>query len=229
MSTNAGRIALAAGALWLASAGYARAQATNMTFFVSSAGNGASGGDFGGLAGADTRCQSLAAAVGAGGVLWRAYLSTAPIFGSGDLVHARDRIGTGPWYNYDGDLVAADVAGLHASGLASSLMLTEGGSVVPLAEHDILTGTQADGTAFDSFPGNPSAPTPTCLNWTSNAPDSYTYVGHFDWSMGSGTWNSAHETTCDPAGLASTLGSGRLYCFGLPEPPIFADGFESGG
>jgi hypothetical protein len=221
------RLTLAA-ALLMAAAGSAGAQDADMSFFVTSVGNGSAGGDYGGLGGADGRCRSLATAVGADRVLWRAYLSTAPIFGGGDLVHARDRIGTGPWFNYDGDLVASDVAGLHATGIASSLMITETGTTVPTTEHDILTGTQADGTAFPTFPGNPDAPTPTCFNWTSNAADAYTYVGHEDWSTGSGTWNSAHETTCDPAGLASTLGSGRLYCFGQPEPPIFRDGFESG-
>jgi hypothetical protein len=213
--------------MWQGAGGSAGAQSPNMNFFVSSIGNGSDGGNYGGLGGADARCQSLAAGVGANRFVWRAYLSTAPIAGfGGALVHARDRIGSGPWRNYHGVQVAADLQGLHANGIASSLMLTEAGSAVPMNDHDIITGTQADGTAFDTFPGNPSAPTPTCLNWTSNSSDAYVWVGHSDWSTGSGSWNDAHETTCDQAGLASTAGSGRIYCFGLVEPPLFKDGFE---
>jgi len=213
--------------VWHAAGGSASAQSPSMNFFVSSIGNGSDGGNYGGLSGADARCQSLAAAVGADNFIWRAYLSTAPIaeFG-GALEHARDRIGSGPWRNYNGAQVAADLQGLHANGVDSSLILTEVGSTVPMNDHDIITGTQADGTAFDTFPGNPSAPTPTCLNWTSNSSDAYVWVGHSDWSTGSGSWNDAHETTCDQAGLASTAGSGRIYCFGLVEPPLFKDGFE---
>jgi hypothetical protein len=178
-----------------------------MSFFVTSVGNGANGGNYGGLAGADARCQSLATAVGAGGKTWHAYLST-------DSVNARDRIGSGPWYNYQGSLVAASVASLHANGFASALALTETGTKVPSDDHDIVTGTQTDGTAFSSFPGNPGAPPPTCQNWTSSDGNDYVYVGHVDWdNPNGGTWNSAHETTCSQSGLKSTAGSGRLYCF----------------
>lgn len=208
----------------IGSAGAAAQGAGAMTFFVTSVGNGAAAGDYGGLAGADARCQSLAAAAGAGARTWRAYLSTAPNFAGGALVHARDRIGAGPWRNFDGEEVASDLADLHANGVAPALMLTELGTTVPLDEHDILTGTDADGTAIEEFPGNPDAPPPNCFNWTSNAADAYGWVGHEDWVAGQ-SWIDQHEVLCDQAGLASTAGSGRLYCFALS---IFGDGFESG-
>jgi hypothetical protein len=201
------------------------------SFFVTSVGNGAAAGDYDGLAGADARCQSLADLAGIGAPrIWRAYLSTAPIPGvPGGLVHARDRIGAGPWYNVAGEEVAADLGALHADGIDASLVLTETGLAVPGAEHDILTGSWADGTAIETFPGNPDAPGPTCFNWTSNAADVYGWVGHADWFPGQ-SWNSQHEVLCDEAGLNATAGTGRLYCF-APGPPagIFADGFESGG
>ena len=202
----------------------ARGPSPSMSFFVTSVGNGAAAGDYGGLAGADARCQALAAAAGAGGRSWRAYLSTAPNFAGGELVHARDRIGSGPWRNFAGEPVAADLAELHAQGIDPARMLTELGTPVPSDEHDILTGTEADGTAIEEFPGNPAAPPPNCLNWTSNAADAYGWVGHADWVSGQ-SWVDQHEVLCDEAGLASTLGSGRLYCF---SPGLFADGFESG-
>jgi hypothetical protein len=183
----------------------------SLSFFVTSIGNGANGGDFGGLPGADARCQALAIAAGGGARTWRAYLSTAG--NGGATVHARERIGQGPWSNAQGAMVAASLAALHANGIPSSVMQDENGDPVPTAEHDILTGTMNDGNAWTEFPGNPAAPPPNCLNWTSSDPNAYTYVGHSDWDIGSGTWNAAHETTCDRAGLMSTLGSGRLYCF----------------
>ena len=182
-----------------------------MSFFVTSTGNGASGGDYGGLEGADARCQSLAATAGAGNGTWQAYLSTAPIQGfGGALVDARDRIGTGPWRNFDGDVIASDVDALHTDGLDPARALDEYGDPVPSIEHDILTGSFADGTARDSFPGNPSAPPPNCFNWTTNDPNAFTWVGHSD---DVNAWSSAHETTCDEAGLNLTAGTGRLYCF----------------
>jgi hypothetical protein len=181
-----------------------------LSFFVTSSGNGASGGNYGGLDGADARCQALGASAGAGQRTWRAYLSTA---GGGPTVNARDRIGGGPWFNARGEQVGADVGEIHTNGIASNLMLTELGTTVPSNEHDILTGSMPDGNAWTEFPGNPGAPPPNCNNWSSNDSGTYTYVGHMDWDQGSGAWNSAHETTCDQAGLMGTGGVGRLYCF----------------
>jgi len=187
-----------------------------LSFFVTSHGNDSSGGNFGGLVGADNFCQIFADGVGSSRT-WAAYLSTVPITGvPGTLVHARDRIGTGPWYNANGELVAADVDAFHATTLAPSLLVDEGGNPVPNVEHDILTGSLPDGHAREEFPGNPVAPAPTCLNWTSNQSDSYAWVGHADADVGIGDiWTSSHETTCDASGLASTAGSGRLYCFAI--------------
>lgn len=193
---------------------------TGMNFFVSS--EGPPGGDFGGLMGADALCALLAARVGQGGLTWRAYLSTSQIPGvSGGVVHARDRIGSGPWYNFFGDRVGQDVASIHSAGIDGARIVTELGTVVPAAEHDIITGSQASGEAWDAFPGNPKAPAPTCLNWSSNAPDAYTYVGHSDWNLpgSSGNWNATHEATCDPA---SSVGRGRVYCFAT-DPGVHPD------
>ncbi len=174
-----------------------------MSFFVTSAGNGPSGGDFGGLAGADARCQALAAAVNAGGKTWRAYLSST-------LEDAADRIGGGPWFNQARVEVASDLADLHASGIDSALILDESGAPVPTDEHDILTGSTADGALYD--PGY------NCADWTSSATDNYAWVGHSDWSLPqnpSDNWNATHETPCDQAGMANTLSTGRIYCFAI--------------
>jgi hypothetical protein len=177
-----------------------------MGFFITSLGNGAMGGDHGGLTGADAFCQGLADAVGAGARSWRAYLSTSQ-------VDARDRIGAGPWRNAAGQVVAADLASLHAGGIDPALMLTEAGAPpdgeVPGQEHDILTGSNEDGTAH----GN------TCQDWTSNDSSDSARVGHHDWSIipnpvsPNQNWNSVHNTPCDEAGLVNNLGTGRLYCF----------------
>jgi hypothetical protein len=182
-----------------------------LSFFVTSSGTGASGGNLGGLDGADAKCQTLASVVGAGGRTWRAYLSTAG--SGGQTVHARDRIGGGPWFNARGDQVAADVAELHANPIPSNLMLTELAGTVPSNEHDILTGTMSDGTAWTEFPGNPAAPPPNCSNWTSNDSGAYHYVGHADWDTNGASWNSQHDSTCDQAGININAGTGRIYCF----------------
>ena len=172
-----------------------------MTYFVTSVGTGAAGGNLGGLAGADARCACLAARVGAGGRTWRAYLSTTT-----PLVHARDRLGAGPWVNFNGVTVAASRAALLADGINGSLSLTETGQRVPDMEHDILTGTNADGTAHESY---------DCGGWTDGTDTGFAWVGHPDWNLpnGSGSWASSHECFCSPAGLRATWGAGRLYCF----------------
>lgn len=199
-----------------------------MGFFVTSVGRGdtmgnGTGGDLGGLAGADAICQQLADAAynndpAYTSKVWRAYLSNSvlpDLNGNfvGTPIHARNRIGPGPWRNFQGQLVAQDVALLHTNGIAVPLILTERGTTVPSEEHDIITGTRPDGTAYDRHPDNPDAPGPTCWNWTASDPDSYVIVGHSDWEAGSGTWNSSHDTTCNQAGLNSTLGTARMYCF----------------
>jgi hypothetical protein len=198
----------------LVPAGAALAQASNMTFFVTSAGSG-KGADFGGLAGADKHCQALAAAAGAGGKTWHAYLSTQ---GPG-AVNAKDRIGKGPWQNAKGVVIAKDVTELHGTNnLNKQTALTEkGGAVNGRGDtpntHDILTGTQPDGTAFP--PGDDK----TCGNWTKSGTDGSAIVGHHDRTGTSPppsdvSWNSSHPTRgCNDPGLASTGGAGLLYCF----------------
>jgi hypothetical protein len=194
-----------------------QAQASGMTFFVTSVGSG-KGADFGGLAGADKHCQALAAAVGAGNRTWRAYLSASGS-GSSPAVNARDRIGKGPWQNVKGVVVAKDVADLHGSNnITKQTALTEKGAVVngrgdTPNQHDILTGAQPDGTAFAGSDDT------TCGNWTKSGSDGSAIVGHhdrtgLDTSPPALSWNSSHPTKgCSDDGLKSTGGAGLLYCF----------------
>jgi hypothetical protein len=207
-------------------------------FFVTSETNAT--GDLGGLAGADEKCEELAAAVGAGGRTWRAYLS-ADDGGNGQPVNARDRIGEGPWRNADGDVVAEDLDALHELTGNAELFIDENGDPIngqwngsngmdgnPVNEHDILTGSDPDGNLAEGF---------TCDSWNSSEastmvmmPDAMgmmrnvctencAKVGHSD-GMGPmmnmmapfNSWNSAH----DNAGCNDTAprgGAGRFYCF----------------
>ncbi|MGG5820522.1 hypothetical protein [Falsiroseomonas sp. HW251] len=191
-----------------------------MTFFVTSVGSGR-GGDLGGLAGADAHCQQLAAAAGAGSRTWRAYLSTQ---GAG-AVNARDRIGNGPWTNARGAVIARSVAELHSdsNNLNQQTALSERGEVLNGRSekpnpnlgtlHDMLTGSQADGTAFA---GNEDR---TCRNWTSSAEGS-AMVGHHDRDGTPGpaprSWNASHGTPgCSSADLARVGGGGLFYCFAI--------------
>jgi hypothetical protein len=202
--------------LALGTAGSLQAQQADMTFFVTSVGSG-KGADFGGLAGADKHCQTLAAAVGAGNKTWRAYLSTTAGGGS-PAVNARDRIGSGPWQNAKGVVIAKNVEELHGSNnLTKQTALTEKGGVVNGRGdnpnmHDILTGSQPDGTAFG--PGEDR----TCSNWTTSG-DGHAMLGHsdrtgLDESAAAKSWNSSHPSRgCGDEALRSTGGAGLLYCF----------------
>ena len=205
---------LAAAAL-LTLAPAASAQQNNMTFFVTSVGSG-KGADLGGLAGADRHCQQLAAAAGSSGKTWRAYLSAQ----GGTPVNARDRIGTGPWVNAKGELIARDVAELHGSNkLTKETAITEKGEVVKGRGdqpnmHDILTGSQPDGTAF------PAGEDRTCGNWTKSGADGAAVVGHHDRiglndSAPMKSWNSSHPSRggCSQDALKGTGGAGLFYCF----------------
>lgn len=209
-----------AASLLPAMAGIAVAQQANMSFFVTSAGPG-KGGDLGGIEGADKHCQTLAASVGAGGKVWRAYLSTQPADGK-PAINARDRVGKGPWVNAKGAVVAKDVAELHGeNNLSKQTALSEKGDVISGRgdapnRHDILTGSQADGTAF------PTGDDRTCKNWTSSTQGA-AMVGHHDRigindSPPMKSWNTSHpsrgpEGGCSPADLRSTGGDGLFYCF----------------
>jgi hypothetical protein len=209
--TLAGAAALSAGAAVVAQ----EKPAANFSFFITSAGSG-DGANLGGLAGADKICQQRAAAVGAGGRTWRAYLSTGAAAGA-PAINARDRIGGGPWFNVKGVQVAASVADLHSptNRLAKDTSLTELGGVIngrgdTPNMHDVLTGSQADGTAFAGEEDR------TCRNWTSNAEGS-AQVGHHD-RVGGGadptSWNAAHPSKgCSGDNLKSTGGNGLFYCF----------------
>jgi hypothetical protein len=194
-------------ALLLLMATGAPAQQNQMTFFVTSVGSG-NGANLGGLAGADKQCQTLAAAAGAGNHTWRAYLSTQ----GPNAVNARDRIGPGPWVNAKGVQIAANVAELHSAknNLTAETAITEkGGSP---SRHDMLTGSQMDGTAFTGSEDH------TCNNWTSSTTGSAN-LGHHDRRGLTDTeqarsWNGSHPSKgCSPDNLRSTGGDGLFYCF----------------
>ena len=188
-----------------------------MTFFITSAGSG-KGGDLGGLDGADKHCQQLAQAAGAGAKTWRAYLSTQ---GQG-AVNARDRIGKGPWQNAKGAVIAKDVADLHGNNnLTKQTALNEKGDLVngrgdTPNMHDILTGSQPDGTAFSGSDDR------TCGNWSKSGQGA-AMVGHhdrqgLDESPPAKSWNSSHPSRgpgggCAQDDLRSTGGNGLFYCF----------------
>ena len=186
---------------------------SDMGFFVTSVGSG-NGADLGGLAGADRHCQNLASAVGAGGRTWRAYLSS----GGSSVVNARDRIGTGPWKNVKGVVVATSVDNLHDSNnLSKQTALNEKGEAIngrgdTPNMHDILTGSSPDGRLAT---GDKDL---TCGNWTLSGAGS-AMVGHHD-RIGlrddapSKSWNSSHGSrACDQESLRATGGNGLFYCF----------------
>ena len=196
------------------------AQQQNMSFFVTSAGSG-NGANLGGLAGADKICQTLAASAGGGMRTWHAYLSAAAA-NAQPAVNAKDRIGNGPWSNVKGVMIAKSVADLHsdANNLKKDTALTEKGGVVNGVgdtpnQHDILTGSQADGTLQPPTAPNTDA---TCGNWTSATEGAGSaQLGHVD-RMGRGaaaaSWNSSHGSRgCSQTNLVATGGNGYLYCF----------------
>ena len=191
-----------------------------MTFFVTSVGLG-DGANLGGLEGADAHCQSRAAAVGRGDTTWRAYLSTQ----GEDAVNARDRIGSGPWYAHGGRRqIAADLGWLHGDTIRQAQLGNAIGKMIALTDegnpvngigdspnqHDILTGSQPDGTAFTDGMDH------TCGNWTSNGEGS-AQVGHSDTQGGgNSSWNSSHPSRgCSQDNLVGTGGAGLFYCFAI--------------
>lgn len=194
----------------------AQSQNTSLSFFITSVGAG-NGANLGGLKGADAHCQKLAAAAGQGNRTWRAYLSTSGAGGQ-KPENARDRIGSGPWYNAKGVRVAENVADLHSDNnkLSKDNSITEKGEVVngrgdTPNKHDILTGSQLDGTAFTDGADH------TCGNWMSAAGDGSAQVGHHD-RQGGGpnptSWNNAHPSKgCSQENLRATGGDALFYCF----------------
>lgn len=207
------------GATWLGGPAGDLADATTqepMTFFITSVGPG-DGANLGGLGGADAHCETLAAAQGAGGHGWMAYLSTINDDGSA-AVNARDRIGGGPWHNHGGVLIANNVDELHsdAANLTKETILTEMGDMVngrgdDPNMHDILTGSNMDGTAYTGEGYD------NCGNWTSNSAEGSAAVGHHDRTGGGQnptSWNSAHPSRgCGQENLQRTGGNGFYYCF----------------
>lgn len=192
------------------------APSSNMSFFVSSTGSG-NGADLGGLTGADGLCMSLARKVGAGDRAWRAYLSASAV-GNNPAVNARDRIGSGPWYNFKGMLIARNVDDLHSNNTINKQnALNEKGEIVngrgdTPNRHDILTGSQADGRAFLNDKDM------TCGNWTQSGLGA-AMVGHHD-RIGlrddepSKSWNTSHPSRgCSQDALRSSGGDGLVYCF----------------
>jgi hypothetical protein len=182
------------------------------TFFVTSRGPG-KGGDLGGLAGADAHCQALAQAEGSGDHTWRAYLS-AQATRTTAAINARDRIGSGPWYNALGDRIAVNVRELHGGRnmIDAEHAVTERGDTVSADRHDILTGSRPDGTA------GPVSEDLTCRNWTTSG-DGHAQVGHHDrqgQEPDAKSWNSVHATRgCSAQQFAATGGAGLFYCFAV--------------
>jgi hypothetical protein len=206
---------------------------SRMSFFITSVGSG-DGANLGGLAGADAHCQALAEASGVSGKVWHAYLS-AMASGGTAAVHARDRIGTGPWYNSRGVMIARDVAHLHSAenNLTKETQLNEKGQVVngrgdSPNMHDLITGSNLDGTAYTmtgtayTTPDSVAVAYDNCRNFTSNGAGS-TRLGHHD-RQGGGenptSWNSAHGSRgCSQANLQATGGNGFHYCFAVGMRP----------
>jgi hypothetical protein len=188
-----------------------------VSFFVTSATSAT--GNLGGLAGADATCQRLAAAAGHGSRTWRAYLSVQRDASNGNQqTNARSRIGRGPWYNASLELVADNLTELHSRRGDAAIFVDERGQRIngqwtnsprPV-EHDILTGSGADGTLMTGF---------TCNDWTSAGTDVVAQIGHSD-GFGSNqdtsgtlsSWNSAHANQ-NCSNTAPRGGAGRFYCF----------------
>jgi hypothetical protein len=193
-----------------------QAQQNSMSFFVTSAGLG-EGGNLGGLEGADRHCQELAQKAGAEGKTWHAYLSTQ----GNDAINAKDRIGSGPWFNAKGVEIAANVADLHSDNnkINKETALDENGRVVKGRidtpnQHDMLTGSQHDGTAAAE------SDDATCSNWTSSTNGAgHAIVGHHDLignTQGPNFWNYSHKTPgCAPENLQRVGGAGLFYCFAI--------------
>jgi len=189
----------------------------SMSFFVTS--TTSTTGNIGGLRGADSMCQSLATAAGAGNKTWRAYLSVEHDADNGNgPTNARSRIGVGPWFNSKGVMVAANLTELHARRGDANVFIDERGQKIngqwvgspSPVQHDIMTGSGPDGTLLAGL---------TCGDWTSASTTTVGQVGHAD-GLGpngdtSGTlssWNSAHANQ-NCADTAPRGGAGRIYCF----------------
>lgn len=202
------RLLVIAGSLLCIGAGPQQG-AASMTFFVTSTPRGF-GANLGGLPGADAICLKLATAAGATGRTWRAYLS-APAADGRPAVNARDRIGNGPWVNIAGVPIASSVANLHsdANNITQETALTEKGNMIGPTRHDMMTGSNADGTLATG--GSDT----TCRGWTS-LNEGRAMLGHSNrYGGGRGeSWNAAHLSRgCSQDALKASLGDALFYCF----------------
>ncbi|MEO7955854.1 MAG: FlgD immunoglobulin-like domain containing protein [Fibrobacteria bacterium] len=199
---------------------FAQKPDSSLSFFITSKAIG-KGGNLGGLAGADAHCADLAAKAGATRKIWKAYLSTQAT-ADAPAVNARDRIGSGPWFNSKKVMIASSVDNLHSSknNVGIGLSLTEIGTAIPYSggasRHDILTGSDSDGTAFSPGPDS------TCGNWTKETTEGGAYVGHYNKDGGGDhpkSWNSAHLSYgCSNAKFVESNCGGYIYCFAADAP-----------
>ena len=216
----------------------------NMTFFVTSRtvevnGQPVTGGNLGGLAGADAFCTQLALeALPENSRTWRAYLSSS----TSDAI---DRIGSGPWFNANGEQIASSTSELISTPPLESQLLDETAlrwNERPGGLHDVLTGSNNDGRKFGSLndmttgfpnPGGSLFNFPdgsfmypnasfdfSCNDWTSNSINNYAVVGHIDWNVltagtGSDQWTTSHVTGCTLTEMRANGGQVRLYCFAI--------------
>jgi hypothetical protein len=202
-------------------------------------------GEATGLAGADKICTEIAekSMPGSSAKVWRAFLSAKAGGPNGEVVHAKDRIGEGPWYDRTGRVIAMDL---------SSLLQTRPGGADPaiidnlpnergepnrtseeVDNHDTLTGSNERG----EYSGGE-----TCSDWTTTMNPASTgtqqggprgggrgpMCGH-TWPAQSGqSWIRAHNAPgCAPSvnlvqtgpgmgeGVGSSGGYGGIYCFAL--------------
>jgi len=212
-------VLLLATAVGTTTLGFTQTPDSSLGFFITGRSLG-TGGNFGGLAGADAHCQQLADSVGAGNRVWRAYLSTQ---GSNGIpgVNARDRIGTGPWFNANKVMVAANLTALHDTANRTTINATNGlthrGLAVASNLHDLVTGTKFNGMA--PAEGADS----TCANWTS-ATTGGAIVGHHNRqgissNICQSCWSQAHRTNgCTQSNLQQGGGAGYFYCFAADAP-----------
>lgn len=209
----------------IAATAHAQSASEEMSFFITSVGKG-DGANLGGLDGADAHCNALASAAGSSKT-FAAYLSTSMVIDRStdpmtitNGISARDRIGSGPWYNAKGELIAKDVEDLHNGGANINLQsgLDENGNPVngrgsQPNKHDILTGSDSAGH-FSTAGGDT-----TCGNWTSNSEDGSAIVGHHDRvglndARNMVSWNSSHGSRgCGEEHLPRSGGAGLFYCF----------------
>lgn len=204
-------------------------------------------GELTGLAGADKICSAVAerSLAGSGKNVWRAFLSAKAGGPNGEVVHARDRIGTGPWHDRVGRLIATNLDALlavrpAADGAIVNDLPNERGEPnhgsPDIDNHDVVTASDAQGRYSGGV---------TCNDWTSTEtlvpPANMTMtmrrggfnhngptVGH-SWPAQSGqSWMYAHAAPgCAPSvslvqtgagsgvGIGNGGGYGGIYCFAV--------------